>query len=687
MLYNSDELTRRTLCFPAVKPCESVSQTTLVNSLLSLSKRISNFKPPNFVFTSNKRNAKNALRLIQLLNLFLQGVSEVGAWGSYKVGKSVISPLLDLHVALQKLNFLMQDCTRQDARVWMLMKSNSVGRHFRAIFEEVGASLNDLPLDVVGACDDEVRELGLFLIRKVNEAHFEAQREDVWASNLVKSALYRFESRVIPDPSELRWVMDYLSIKKWVDCNNQVKFLEEEVGFGSGPAARLLGLMVYCRCVLFDHIDGDVRRVESKKCYYNIGCLNPDDITCPISLEIMVDPVTISTGQTYERVNIVKWFKEGNPVCPKTGQMVQNLDLVPNLALREIIKQYCFENGVTYPIPKNKGEHKMSNTNGAAVILAAEEATKMVADFLSLKLAMGTMIEKSKAAYEIKLLTKRSVFNRACFMESGAISYLLNLLLSKDSTTQENSMAALLNLSKHPEIKPVIVNNGGLTLVVRVLKNGIKMAARQHAAATLFYLSSVEEHRGLIGNNPDAIPSLVELIRDGDDQGKKNALVSIFSLLILPNNHYKVLEAKLVPLLVTLLETSSTREDLVVDFLAVLTSLAETPNGAREIRHVKAVDVVVRILCSPYSESCRLGREHCVSFLLTLCTNCGREVVEVLVTNTSLMGALYSLLADGTTRASKKTSSLIGILHEFSDRSSSRSIPRALPHENFIHVW
>ncbi|XP_021742348.1 U-box domain-containing protein 19-like [Chenopodium quinoa] len=684
MIYNSNESTRRTLYFPAVKPCESISQTTLVNSLLSLSKKISNYKPPHFTFTSNKRNVKKALRLIQVLQLFLQGVRDAG--GFDMMGNLVNSPLLDLHVALQKLEFVLQDCTRQDARVWMLMKSNSVGRHFRVVFEAVAASLDDLPLDVVGACDDEVKELGLFLIQKVKQAHFEAQREDVWASNLVKSALYRFEGRVIPDPSEFRWVLDYLGIKKWAECNDQVKFLEEEIGFGSGPAARLMGLMVYCRCVFFYHIDGDARRVEDAKFDYNIGCLNPDDLKCPISLEIMEDPVTISTGQTYDRVNIVKWFKASNPVCPKTGQRVQNLDLVPNLALKEIIKKYCLENGETFPIPKDKGASKKSSESDMAV-LAIEEATKMVADFLSLKLAMGTIGEKSKAAYEIRLLTKRSVFNRACFMESGAISYLLNLLLSKDSTAQENSMGALLNLSKHPEIKPVIVNNGGLILVVRVLKNGIKMEARQHAAATLFYLSSVEEYRGLIGNNPDAIPSLAELIRIGGDQGRKNALVSIFSLLMLPSNHNKVLEAKLVPLLVSLVGSMEISDNLIVDFLAVLTSLAEKPHGARAIFRAKALDVVIRLMCSPYSDSSRLGKENCVSLLLAMCINCGREVVEILVMNTSLMGALYSLYAGGTSRVSKKISSLISILHEFSERSTTRSMPRALSHENFIHVW
>ncbi|XP_010682573.2 U-box domain-containing protein 19 [Beta vulgaris subsp. vulgaris] len=703
MLHNSDELTRRTLSFPAVKPCKSISITTLFNSILSLSKQICNFKSPEFVFTSNKRNAKNALRLIQVLHLFLEGLQDAGVLDM--VGKSVIASFLDLHVALQNLNFLLQDCTRQDARVWMLMNYDRVGGHFRALLGLVAASLDALPSDVISVCDNEVKDLGSFFIHQRKRVLFEAQNEDDWASNMVKSALGQFQNRVIPDPSELRLIMSYLDIKTWTDCNDQVKFLEEELETYSRPTAKflihmshqcstkykpvakLMGLMVYCRCVLFDCIDGDVTRVYNKISNYNVSCLNPDDIKCPISLEIMMDPVTISTGQTYDRINIIKWFKAGNPVCPKTGQRVQNLDLVPNIALKKVIKQYCLENGFPFPIiSKQKRSSKTNNANYVAD-LAIEEATTMVADFLSIKLVMGTMAEKSKAAYEIRLLTKRSEFNRACFIESGTISYLLNLLLSKDSIAQENSMAALLNLSKHPKSKPIIVSNGGLTLVIKVLKKGIKMAARQYAAAILFNLSSIEEYRGLIGNNSEAIPSLVELIRVGSDQGKKNALVSIFSLLLLPSNHCRVLNTKLVPLLISLLDVVELSEDLVVNFLAVLAVLAEKTDGARAILRAKALDGVIRILCSSSSSSSRFVKEHCASLLLAMCINCGREVIEVLVKNTSLMGALYALLLEGTTVANNKASSLISLLHDFSDRSSSQLIPHTLPRENFIPVW
>lgn len=46
----------------------------------------------------------------------------------------------------------------------------------------------------------------------------------------------------------------------------------------------------------------------------------PSVFICPISLEPMQDPVTLCTGQTYERLNIHKWFNLGHLTCPTTMQ-------------------------------------------------------------------------------------------------------------------------------------------------------------------------------------------------------------------------------------------------------------------------------------------------------------------------------------------------------------------------------
>ena len=46
----------------------------------------------------------------------------------------------------------------------------------------------------------------------------------------------------------------------------------------------------------------------------------PEEFICPISLQLMSDPVIISSRQTYEKVFIEKCISEGHDTCPKTKQ-------------------------------------------------------------------------------------------------------------------------------------------------------------------------------------------------------------------------------------------------------------------------------------------------------------------------------------------------------------------------------
>ena len=66
-------------------------------------------------------------------------------------------------------------------------------------------------------------------------------------------------------------------------------------------------------------------------------CEVPSVFICPISLEPMQDPVTLCTGQTYERCNILKWFSLGHFTCPTTMQELWDGSLTPNTTLHRLI--------------------------------------------------------------------------------------------------------------------------------------------------------------------------------------------------------------------------------------------------------------------------------------------------------------------------------------------------------------
>ena len=76
------------------------------------------------------------------------------------------------------------------------------------------------------------------------------------------------------------------------------------------------------------------------------AALPPPAYVCPITQELMNDPVTTLDGHTFERAAIEHWF-ETNDASPRTGKLLRNKLLIPNIALREQIEIFRIEHG--YP--------------------------------------------------------------------------------------------------------------------------------------------------------------------------------------------------------------------------------------------------------------------------------------------------------------------------------------------------
>jgi len=60
----------------------------------------------------------------------------------------------------------------------------------------------------------------------------------------------------------------------------------------------------------------------------------PSELFCPITHDVMTDPVVAQDGHTYERRAIERWFAEDNLTSPKTGQQIPSTTLISNHAIR-----------------------------------------------------------------------------------------------------------------------------------------------------------------------------------------------------------------------------------------------------------------------------------------------------------------------------------------------------------------
>lgn len=681
MVANSE---RRFLTLPAVPPCDGVSPAALLQALIALGRDIKRCHQV-LSFPTQRRIVREVVREVGVLLEFLEEVYDKDGAAAADLPDSAIVSLSEIYVAFQKIRHLVRDCGRRGARLWVLLKSYWVSSEFHVLVRSVATALDVLPLAAIDA-PAEVKESVRLVADQAWRVNVTNDPADDLVSKGLRSILAQFEREIVPDRDSMERILNHLQIRNWTECDKEILFLEEELGAalsaddGLGEISLLSGLRgfaQYARSVVFEVKDS--RGTDSLDCNSEERIpnhLNLEEFRCPISLEFMKDPVTVSTGQTYDRSSITKWLAAGHRTCPVTGAPLLTTDFVPNSNLQKLIRQLFREDKMRTGDAVDDGRRQFSK-NLLPGIPAAVGAIKQLCGFLVNKLSSGSEDEKIKAVLEIRLLSKTNVFERGCLVEAGVAPWLLDLHYSPKSPLQDAATTAVLNLSKHPMGRKAIFEYRSLSPVLHALTKGLRSEARQNAAATIFYLSSVEEYRKAIGETSEVIPALVGLLKKGTVRGKKNAAVALIRLLYYPGNLPKVLAAGAIPELVDLL--SSDREDLVGDCLAVLAALAEQPQGAYEILQSSAVPSLVRILLS---HSSLTGKEYCLSVLQHLCTAGGATVVTLLERVPSLVPVLRVVVSEGSSRASKRASSLIRLLRQ--DRASPAVHPAGAQREGAV---
>ncbi|CAK9154775.1 unnamed protein product [Ilex paraguariensis] len=370
----------------------------------------------------------------------------------------------------------------------------------------------------------------------------------------------------------------------------------------------------------------------------------PNDFLCPLSLEVMRDPVIVATGQTYERSYIQRWIDCGNTSCPNTQQKLQNFTLTPNYVLRSLITQWCTNHNIEQPTILTNGKIKKSDGSFRDISgdIAAIEA-------LVRKLSSLLIEERRAAVSEIRSLSKRSTDNRIIIGEAGAIPILVDLLTSEDILTREIAVTSILNLSIHEINKELIMLAGAIPSIVQVLKAG-SVEARENAAATLFSLSVPKENKIIIGES-GAIPALVEFLQEGSMRGKKDAAAALFSLCIYPRNKGRAVRAGIIMALLKMLTDSS--RCMVDESLALLSILANHPEAKVAIAKASSIPFLI--------DHMRIGlprnKENAAAILHSLCKRDTENIACI-----SRLGAvipLTELSKSGTDRARRKATSLL----------------------------
>ncbi|KAA0034703.1 U-box domain-containing protein 14 [Cucumis melo var. makuwa] len=594
-----------------------------------------------------KKMYGDLIRRVKLLSPLFEELRD----GEEEVELDVLKSLELLKIALDSAIELLKSVSR-GSKLFQASQSEMIGLEFHHMTEDIEAALSKLPIDKLGI-SDEVREQ-----TELVHAQFKRAKERVsLADTQLDKDLAILQEEKDPDPAVLKRLSEKLHLRTLNDLKKESLAIHELVISSDGDPEDVFGKMSSILKKLKDFVQSENPEVETSQdekttTIKHRSPVIPDDFRCPISLELMRDPVIVSTGQTYERSCIQKWLDAGHKTCPKSQQALLHTALTPNYVLKSLIALWCENNGVELPKKQGSCRNKKAGNN-------VSDCDRSAIDALLVNLVNGSPEQKRSAAGELRLLAKRNSDNRICIAEAGAIPFLVELLSSNDTRTQEHAVTALLNLSINDGNKRTIVDLRAIPAVVEVLRNG-SMEARENAAATLFSLSVIDENKVAIGA-AGAIPALISLLREGTPRGKKDAATAIFNLSIYQGNKARAIRAGIVNPLMGFLKDAG--GGMVDEALAILAILATHHEGKTAIGEAEPMTILLEFIRTGSPRN----RENAAAVLWSLCSTDFEQLK--LAREHGAEEALKEVSENGTERAKRKAGSILELFQRF-DRPS-----------------
>ncbi|XP_062228710.1 U-box domain-containing protein 45-like [Phragmites australis] len=449
----------------------------------------------------------------------------------------------------------------------------------------------------------------------------------------------------------------------------------------------------------------------------------PEELRCPISLQLMYDPVIISSGQTYERVCIEKWFNDGHSTCPKTQQQLAHLCLTPNYCVKALIASWCEQNN--FPVPDGppgsfgvnwrlafsdseatgcvstesfdstsvKGVKVVPMENVRKEEPANSESGTMddnscydldinegYGNLLLLLHGRSSMHKKCRLVEQIRYLLKDDEEARIQMGSNGfaeaLVEFLRNAVNDGNEKAQVIGAMALFNLAvNNNRNKGLLLSAGVVELLEQMVSN-----PRLSGPVTALYLniSCLPDAKNVIGSS-QAVSFLVDHLYSheaGDTKGgscKSDALYTLYNLSTHQASVPALLSAGIVDALHCLLTESPACEGLgwTEKALAVLISLAATQAGRKEIMSTPGL---VSTLATLLDTGEAMEQEQAVSCLLVMCTADDKCIAPVL--QEGVVPSLVSISAAGTGRGREKAQKLLKLFREQRQREAPPQQPQ-----------
>ncbi|KAL9994266.1 putative U box domain, armadillo-like helical, Zinc finger, RING/FYVE/PHD-type [Helianthus debilis subsp. tardiflorus] len=323
-------------------------------------------------------------------------------------------------------------------------------------------------------------------------------------------------------------------------------------------------------------------------CDLQNGVQVPSYFICPISLDIMKDPVTLSTGITYDRDSIEKWlFSKKNKVCPMTKQVVVDIELTPNLTLRRLIHSWCTLN-------PSSGVERCLDPRPPTT---KTEIIKLLKDSKSPHLQMASLKRLRTIVFE----SERS---KRLLESVGAVDHLsftlTSVLTSTEDTTKQMSITEdALTILYHLQLSPTAIKSlfekteDFVDTLTRMMQRDASHESRTYAVMLLKSMFQVVDPMHATSLNPKFFTELINILIDQISiKATKAALKLLINVCSSSRNRVKATKVDAVAVLIdTLLNHTERRvSEMIIILLDQLCQCAEGRAGL--LRHRGGLAVV-----------------------------------------------------------------------------------------------
>ncbi|KAL2244557.1 U-box domain-containing protein 30-like [Sesamum indicum] len=321
----------------------------------------------------------------------------------------------------------------------------------------------------------------------------------------------------------------------------------------------------------------------------------PSVFICPISLEPMQDPVTLCTGQTYEKSNILKWFSLGHYTCPTTMQELWDDTVTPNKTLYHLIYTWFSQK---YVQMKKRSEDAQGR---ASELLSTLKRVKGQARIQTLK--------------ELKQVVASHSTARKTVVDEGGVALLSSLLGPFTSYAVGSEVVAILvNLALSSESKTNLMQPAKVSSIVDILNEG-SLETKVNCIRVIETLMEEKDFRSEIVSSHSLLVALMRLVRD---KRHPNGHLPGLGLLKLISMHQQVrsliVSIGAIPQLVELIPLLN--PECLELALFTLNALSSVPEGKQALKDCpNTIPNMVKLLMR-ISESCT---EYALSILWSVC--------------------------------------------------------------------